>query len=77
MAFTELVGQGASLFSSIKKYIPRAKIEKHIKRDDNINKIRRPNLSTIEIATPVPITWHNATKNAERPKVKDACIFFL
>ena len=56
----------------MKKYIPRIKIEKHIKREESTNKMRRPNLSTIKIATAVPITWHNATKNAERPKVKDS-----
>ena len=70
MSFTELSGQIIRLFSSMKKNIPRAKIEKHINREERTNKMRRPNLSTIKIATAVPITWHNATKNAERPKVK-------
>ena len=40
-------------------------MEKHINIIESINRIRRPNLSTTRIATPVPITWHNATKNAD------------
>ena len=76
MMFIELSGQITRLFSSMKKNIPRAKIEKHIKREERTNKMRRPNLSTIKIATAVPITWHNATRNAERPKVKDCGTFF-
>ena len=67
MYFADSAGQTTFLFSSIKKYIPKENIEKHIKVVDKINRILLPYLSTNKIAAPVPRTWQNATKNADRP----------